>query len=357
MLILSVSRSGTLSVYDKISGTRYENLNCLLYQTNGGDAYNFRHILPERDKDSRSLKWDICCSENSAALAEFELSAVWTLPAGLNENMDAPLDETVDEKIAIKVRLTADSPVIHIRTTIDNKAKDHRISAVFPLGFPVRDIAADSPFYIEHRGAESLGTRQPGTTFVNAAGTGAALAVLHRGLHQYSVSPDGTLNLALLQAQGALYRSFFKNYNATYSGCECIGTYAMEYALYPNGGDLPAVIKEAALYGSGMKTAQTGRHEGSLGWECCAMKVIGGNVRLTSVKRTEDGGMFAARFVNDGGRTENAVIYMRTDEKAAYLMTAQEKIISETGITGGMISLTVKPYEIVTLGIKNGLKL
>jgi alpha-mannosidase len=87
------------------------------------------------------------------------------------------------------------------------------------------------------------------------------------------------------------------------------------------------------------------------------MQVTEGTLRLTSVKRSETGDMFLARFINDSGQTEKAVIRIQTDEKRAYLLTAREKIITDIIIDDNKISLTVKPYEIVTLGIKNGLKL
>jgi alpha-mannosidase len=261
---LNINEDGTLSVYDKVNQIFYKNLNYLIDQSNGGDAYNFNHIMTDQDYDSRALSWNIKCVQNNDVLTEFELTAVWSLPVGLDANMAARVSGTDDNRISMSIRITQDSPVVSVRLTVQNQVKDHRISAVFPCGFSAGDIAADSPFYVEHRGSGSFGTRQPSSTFVDVRGEKAGLALLHRGLHQYSVSPDGTLTLALLQAQGTLYRSFFRDYNEVYSGCQCIGTYTMEYALYPHGADAN-VIKEAVLFNTGMKTAQTGRHPGKLG--------------------------------------------------------------------------------------------
>ncbi|MHB1151911.1 MAG: glycoside hydrolase family 38 N-terminal domain-containing protein [Eubacteriales bacterium] len=353
---IKINADGTMDIFDKTNNKNYDGINYLLDQSNGGDAYNFKPLQTEQDYDSRALAWNIRCTQNSAVLAEFELTAAWPLPIGLNEDMTGRLSEFVQNHISMTVRITADSPVAAISLTIENKAKDHRICAVFPFGVSVNNIAADSPFYIEHRGTESFGTRQPSSTFVDIGSEHAGMALLHRGLHQYSVNADGTLTLSLLQAQGSLYRFFFKNYIDSYAGCQCIGTYTVEYALYPHNTS-GHVIKEAALFNTGMKTAQTGRHHGMNGWESSMIEVIEGSLRLTSVKRSENMQLMLARFVNDSGHTEKAVIRLQTDEEYVFILTAQEKILSDILITDGRITLTVKPYEIITLGIKNGLKL
>lgn len=353
---IKINTDGTLGIFDKTNNKNYEGINYLLDQSNGGDTYNFKSLQTEQDYDSRVLAWNIRCTQNSAALAEFELTAVWSLPVGLNEDMTHRLSGFAENNISMTVRITADSPVTAISLTVENKVKDHRICAVFPFGISAGDITADSPFYAEHRGSESFGTRQPSSTFVDIESEHAGMALLHRGLHQYSVNADGTLTLSLLQAQGSLYRFFFKNYIDTYAGCQCIGTYTAEYALYPHNTS-DNVIREAALFNTGMKTAQTGMHHGINGWESSMMEVLESSLRLTSVKRSENRQMMLARFVNDSGQTEKSVIRIQTDEEYAYILTAQEKIRSGILITDQKITLTVKPYEIITLGIKNGLKL
>lgn len=356
LIRLKINTDGTIGIFDKTNRINYEGINYLLSQSNGGDAYNYKPLRTEPDYDSRALSWNIRCTQNSAALAEFELTSVWSLPLGLNEDMTGRLPEFTENSLSMTVRITADSPAVAISLTVENNVRDHRICAVFPFGISAGDIAADSPFYVEHRGSGCFGTPQPSSTFVDIGSEHAGISLLHRGLHQYSVNAEGTLTLSLLQAQGSLYRSFFKNYVGTYAGCQCIGTYTAEYALYPHNSS-GHVIREAALFSAGMKTAQTGRHHGINGWESSMMEVLEGSLRLTSVKRSENRQMMLARFVNDSGHTEKAVIRIQTDEENAYILTAQEKILSGILITGGNITLTAKPYEIITLGVKNGLKL
>jgi hypothetical protein len=149
------------------------------------------------------------------------------------------------------VELRAGERFVRIRTEIDNRARDHRLRAHFPLPAAVTGSDAECAFAVVHRGLEAEGgPHEAGLPtfvsrrFVDCSDGASGVAVLHDGLLEYEVVDDGReLALTLLRATGYLSRtepSLRPNPAGPphpLEGPQLQRRLALSYALLPHRGD------------------------------------------------------------------------------------------------------------------------
>jgi alpha-mannosidase len=158
--------------------------------------------------------------------------------------------DTVPIEVRTIVELRPREPFVRVRTEIDNRARDHRVRAHFPLPARVDGSDAECAFAVVHRGLEAEGGPHEfglptfvSRRFVDCSDGDHGLAVLHDGLLEYEVVDDGReLALTLLRATGYLSRtdpSLRPNPAGPpdpLEGPQLQGRLTLEYALLPHRG-------------------------------------------------------------------------------------------------------------------------
>jgi hypothetical protein len=111
--------------------------------------------------------------------------------------------------VTTEIELRAGERLVRVATALDNRCRDHRLRAVFPLAEPVDRTVAECAFATVERGAPEAGPHEtavatyPSRRFVRAG----ALTVTHEGLLEYELIDGGrALALTLLRAVGVLSR-------------------------------------------------------------------------------------------------------------------------------------------------------
>jgi alpha-mannosidase len=132
-------------------------------------------------------------------------------------------DATTTATIRTAVALVAGDPVVAVETALDNRCRDHRLRAHFPLPVMVTGSDAGCAFAVVHRGLEVEGGPPesppptfPARRFVDCSGprpgpTGGVgtvgLALIADGTFEYEVCDGGReLAVTLLRATGWLSR-------------------------------------------------------------------------------------------------------------------------------------------------------
>jgi alpha-mannosidase len=113
------------------------------------------------------------------------------------------------------LELRAGERFLRVVHEFDNRARDHRLRAHFPLPAPVTGSDAECAFAVVRRGLTAEGGPQefglptfPSRRFVDASDGTVGLALVHDGLLEYEVVDDGRqLALTLLRSVGYLSRS------------------------------------------------------------------------------------------------------------------------------------------------------
>jgi hypothetical protein len=174
-----------------------------------GDTYNW--CPPARDTlvdEPESV--DVAVLERGPLRARVRVAARYRWPARA-EGLEERTGE-VEHEVVTRLELRAAEGLIRVETTIDNRSRDHRLRAHFPLPTPAATSRAETAFGTVDRGLEAEGgpteaplPTYPALRFVQAGG----LTVVHDGVAEYELVDiqDGRaheLALTLLRCTGML---------------------------------------------------------------------------------------------------------------------------------------------------------
>jgi alpha-mannosidase len=148
--------------------------------------------------------------ERGPLRARVRITARYRWPAGA-EGLDRRSGE-VPHEVVTRLELRAGERAVRVETTIDNRSRDHRLRAHFPLPAPAATSRAETAFGVVERGLDAEGgpneaplPTHPALRFVQAGG----LTVVHDGVAEYELVDmrDGRaheLAVTLLRCTGML---------------------------------------------------------------------------------------------------------------------------------------------------------
>jgi mannosylglycerate hydrolase len=207
---------GTYAI-ELADGLRVGGLGRLVDGGDGGDTYNYSP--PDDDTlVSRPDRVEVSYTENGPVRARAVIDAEYTVPAsalGDHRRCGKRSAESVPLHVRTTLELHNDEPFLRVTHDVDNRARDHRLRAHFPLPASVTGSDAECAFAVVHRGLTAEGGPHefplptfPSRRFVDASNGSVGLALVHDGLLEYEVAGDGReLALTLLRAVGYLSRT------------------------------------------------------------------------------------------------------------------------------------------------------
>jgi alpha-mannosidase len=246
------SRDGTYTIRTA-DGLELRACGRLVDDGDGGDTYNYSppatDLVVERPD---AVRIDVV--EAGPVRARATVVADYTVPAaavGDERACSRRTDDTVLLRVATTLELRTGERFLRVAHEIDNRARDHRLRAHFPLPGRVDGSDAECAFAVVRRGLTAEGGVHefglptfPSRRFVDASDGTVGLALLHDGLLEYEVVDDGrALALTLLRAVGYLSRTeppLRPNPAGPPSrldGPQLAGTQRAEYAVLVHQGD------------------------------------------------------------------------------------------------------------------------
>ncbi len=315
---VAVEGNGTITVTDRRTARQWAGLLWFEDVADRGDEYSFCPLEGDIPLDTRSLLARSRVTAAGPVAAELEILLHWHLPRSLAPGRRRRLKTSVACPIRTIVRLVAGVDRIEFSTTIDNRARDHRLRVVFAAPESSPAVQAEGHFAVLRRPAlpEWNGEwREPPTKTHHTLGLVAAgrLALMTRGLPEYEAIPNESggvdLALTLLRCVGWLSWSDL----ATRPGAEdphiptpdaqCPGRHTFEYALSLQGERTEAELVRAAQdYRVAMAVGPEGGDlEGVLAAE-------GEGFGFSALKGAEDGNGVILRLYNPGTDERSAVV-------------------------------------------------
>ena len=249
----------------------------------------------------------------------------------------------------------------------DNETSSPMLRAVFPMS--LRDVSFYSqvPFDVVERPVEgdpipshlqhstihgSLdeitgGQEVPAQRWVDVSNGKVGMALLNRTKYGHSYV-DGALRLTLLRSPG--YPDQYPNQ----------GKFNIEYALFPHSGDWKNDVWQEGdvfnvpAYAAEPPSLALGQDHSSLPGENTYISLEGQGVFMSGIKRAEDTDELIVRLVETHG--EEREITLSLPVKIAYvrrlnLIELPLQDLSFVKIKGRTLSTTIRPHEILTLGI------
>jgi hypothetical protein len=228
---------GTWSII-AFAGPPLTGLGRLVDDGDAGDTYNYSPPPLDAVID-RPTSVSVAVVEAGPVRGAVRVTAGYRWPQRLAG--DARVGEQHVE-VATHLELRAGEDVLRVTTSFDNRCRDHRLRAWFPLPATAERSRAECAFAIVERGLDAEGGPHeyglatfPSRRFVSAGG----LTVLHEGLLEYQLVAGGTaLALTLLRATGMLsrpvmaYRDNSAGPAMPLEGPQMSGPLSVRYALH-----------------------------------------------------------------------------------------------------------------------------
>jgi hypothetical protein len=237
---------GTFAV-DGVSG-----LGRLVDDGDAGDTYNYS---PADDAPvDRPDHVEVDVLESGPVRARVRVRATYTWPERLDGLARVGATSTVVTTI---LELQAGERFVRVQTSFDNRSRDHRLRAWFPLPEPVSVSRAECAFTVVERGLEAEGGPSefglptfPSRRFVSAG----PLTIAHEGLLEYELVEGGAaLALTLLRVTGLLsrvelaYRPLPAGPPLPLQGAQMQGPVAVRYAVQVGDDVDPYALAEDAF--------------------------------------------------------------------------------------------------------------
>lgn len=347
-LKVRVCPNGTLDVIVKETGRTYRGLNAYLDEGEIGEGYT--HF----ETDDR-MRFDTRSDNAEITLRTTPYSAEWTvvnrfeIPCG-REGRNRSSART-ELRIVTRYTLLEGARRVEIHTELENHAENHRIRAIFPLGYSARSVRADGQFDLVERSVattpvwENPSNDQRMTAYVKAADGHDAMCIASRGLHEYEAYRDGSGILAL-----TLLRCFSEMGDWGYfptPDAQCKGAHAFDYAVTFGGAEDFCADEEAVVYAyRSVETAVTGAHGGDLPLDDAAVGCEGRGIRFSCFKRAEGGKGEILRIYNPTEQPRKAELFLSPRYKKAEYCRLDET--AEGGVCDGPI-IEIPAKKIVTL--------
>ncbi|AZK45216.1 alpha-mannosidase [Paenibacillus lentus] len=374
-LQIEIADDGSFSLTDKVTGRVYRDLG--VYEDTGdiGNEYMYKQPEGEVALTTKGLPACISVLEDTSYRASIEITHDWEIPVSADARLDEEQRalvyyperkaqrsrETVSMKLRTVVSLERGGKGVHNETTIDNKAKDHRVRALFPTDLSASVHHADSMFEIPVRDNE------PAPEWVNPSNTqhqqafvdvsdnagGAGLTVANLGLNEYEVLRDGrnTIAITLLRSVGELGDwGLFPTPEA-----QCLGEHTVQMKLIPHSGDgmITGAYAEAYQFQIPWTVCQTGVHNGVIAPTYAPFQWENTELAFSSLKMNEATGDLLLRWYNMSGKHTELTLISNIPSQYFYKTTILEEPQEPiAGNAAGGLSLLVQPSEIVTIGLR-----
>jgi alpha-mannosidase len=351
---VETAANGTLVIADRSSGARLRGFHLLEDRGDRGDEYNFCALEGERLWTSRRERASVRVVRRGPVVAELEVVLRPRLPAQLGAERRTRVGRTVACPVTTRVRLVAGVDRIEFSTTVDNRAKDHRLRVLIPAPGASGGVRVEGHFAVLDRPPQPVWNgrwSEPPQTTHHTLGLVAAgdLALFTRGLPEYEALPreDGGLDLALtlLRCVGWLSRGDLSNrfHHAGPAletpGAQCIGTHTLEYAIsLREDSDDAALVRAAHDYRFGLAVGPAGIELSD------ALGLDGDGFCVSALKQAEDGDGLIAR------------VYNPSAERAAVVVRGPARVercrLDETPVGSARSRVPLRPYEVATLRLR-----
>lgn len=368
---------GTVELTEVGSGESVAGL--LRFQSVGdrGDLYNFD--ASGATTTSLGERAEVRCVADGPLVWELEIRTRLRLPSGLDPHLphqylrwakigidwavprarlpraltwrehSDPEGPEVVVPISTRLRLTAGSTTVDCETTVDNRARDHRLRVAFPAGEDVGHSRAESTFGLRSYPIEpddpdwkarTTWMEQPFNTHVTQGLiTAGRVAVFSKGLPEFEVD-GGDLELTLLRCVGRLSKD---NLTSRRGGAgpgeptpeaQCPGEHRFSYALTLRGGrDDVELVRTAQQWRNGLVRGVSGLDTDGI-VACRDTSTV-----FSSLKGAEDGNgvVYRAWAADEPGKIDLAGEFA---DSRSVTLREEDRGSSDPG---------PRPHEVVTL--------
>jgi alpha-mannosidase len=363
--------TGALTVTDKESGRALRGLNLLSDGGNCGDEYTY--CPPDKDRIVFPAPETLTArvAERSAARQVLEIRGVMRIPEGLYNRSEARSAEVADCPFVARAAVYPGVRRIDMRTTFENRARWHRLRALFPAGVRAEAHWSASAFAVDRRpmfpeadpNAREICRTHPQKDFCALDDGKNGLTVANRGLSEYEAYDNGetsVLAVTLLRCTGVISqrvlatRDEAAGWHEAAPGAQCAGSWDFEYSVIPHKGDWveSRAYQEAHAFNLPMPSMQLDAGTvGDLPNRCESVRLNHPALQISAFKQCEFEDALILRFYNATPEAVDAEIRFSFPFESVRRANLREDTIGAVRLRGRTACMPVGPFEIVTLKI------
>lgn len=380
-----VRKNGSFTLIDKRNNAVFHDLNIIEDTADHGDAYNYDPLKKDRPVTTRGLKGKISVTANGPLWATIEVKLDLVLPECLTPDRKNRSKKSVKLPVVFQITVTKNSPLVTIRTVIDNQAKDHRLRAMF-TGVESNVVYVQTQADVVRRrlkkprvyglNKERLITHHtsigelpmetmPSPTqfqrnFVGMNNGKKGLVIFNKGLPEYEASPDGTIALTLLRCVGWISQDDLRTRKnlagpkIAVPDAQCPGRQVFEYAVLPQAQawETGSVYQQKNQYIAGIKTIQVPWQTGRLSSSLSFLQLFPKELMVSCIKKAYKEDHIIVRFYNPTGKKLNSRLEIITGIKEAWIANLNEKKQKKIPVNkDGSLHFDVAPKKITTISI------
>jgi alpha-mannosidase len=376
-LRIEIKENGLLDILHKETGTIFSDAHFFQDQADRGDSYDFCPVDDESHENTRLIPESVSfrVTEKGPVRAGLVLAYLFRIPESLHRSdRNRRSSRLALLKIETTVLLSWNAPFVEIRTSVDNKAKDHRLRICVPARIKTEKVYSDGQFMISRRSSIIEGKPQwatpppevfPHEKWFAVSDGKRGLAFFSEGLPEHAVemsTHDKVLALTLLRSVGWLSRQDIKT-RPGHAGpaieipdAQCLGPHSFRYAFYPFSGDIlnSSIVEAAQQFDATSQVQQVPGAMSGYPGTLSFFELQPEFLQMSALKKSEDARFITLRFYNprneeveahlSGDHVVSGVWRSRADE------TPGKPLFVGTGTLD--VSFPVGPCEIVTLLIR-----
>jgi alpha-mannosidase len=307
--------------------------------------------------------------------AAFRVDLVLPLPASASPDRSSRSSDVEPNRVNILVTLDAASPRVGWHVTLDNRARDHRLRLLFPVGAEsIAYVRAETAFGVARRPPrrevpaeirnEMPVSYAPTISFTDAGDDRAGAILFGEGLMEYEALPpeeheDARLGLTLLRCVGDLSRddlvtrSGHAGPGLPTPGAQCLGRHEFRLAFEPRT-EPPAaasLFARATSFVAPPRVASVVRAGGTLAPAGSFLRIylVRGGVVLSACKRGDERDTLILRLFNPDDAAATIRLIPNRPVKEAFLVDFLEERTQSLTVRDGAVDVPVGRHRIKTI--------
>jgi len=367
-LFVRFNCDGTLCLVHKETGHVYHGLHYI--EDSGEMGHPWIHISPQHDEviTSHGVPVDIMLEDDGPISARYRVDYRMRIPVDIEQREDGVhrTKERADLVVTSQFTLTEGAKFVHVKTTLNNPCRQHRIRVVFPTYLAAKVSSAEAAFDVIDRKIDrpkgSLYYGKPNPTypmhrFVSLTDGKIGLSIFNNGIREYEVTDNEARELAITLLRGFEFKQSpvidrWDIYPDDVMS-QCLGDHNWSYGIYPHAGDWSKaqIYPEADRFTLPLEAAQAGPKGGDLPKELSFLEINPASIAMSTLKHAEDREGAILRLYNPTDKTVKATLTVARPVKEAWITNLNEDRREQLKPSGNKIALTFGPKKIVTMEI------
>ncbi|MFC1581931.1 alpha-mannosidase [Planctomycetota bacterium] len=361
-LSVTVNPNGTFDLLDKEQNITYSGLG--YFEDTGAAGDHWTPLSPQHDRVilSAGCAADICVDEEGPLAVSFKSKLTMQIPAGLNADRTARLEETRPVDITLITRLVKGENFLRLKVTVNNTAECHTLRIMFPTLIDTDKVQVEMPYDIVTRDIqmpkcrdwrEPYYPRQVQQNMVDLTDGKRGFAVLNQGLTQYEAvdNQERVLAITLIRA--------ITNWNAArlafypdQPGTQLQGEYTFDLAVMPHKGDWQEgeCLQAVQAFNVPMITGAAGAGAGDQPVEQSLCELNGEGLVLNCLKKGEWDNSLIARISNStDSMIKGSLVLFREVSEAEAVNMMETETIETLASDRQTVSFSIGPKKVITV--------